>query len=330
MSKRQPFVMIPKASLKAASEAGPSAHLLLVVLYQIQNDAKPKERELFRAGAGRIGRYCGLSRRTIQAKIKKLEEVGLISIKSGRRANRSSDKEENQITLITGATIALVEGKKKKPTGATIALVEGKKRGKLTSAGDALVERANWRNHCATTSATIAPQLAQPLRSLKEVKNKETLSTLSKPKRESQKRERVEVMIQRVAKELNTPEEQVEAHWEKHRGSMAGMKSGAYATPNTFAKYMDGQPRPKPQATPEETKGRWVKVIDSAKGERAHYWSQWPDAVSQTWEDARSNEKGEFMQSIPGASYLALAEAKSNNGSTFTITPESGEIVPSV
>ena len=326
MSKRQPFVMMTKAVLNAAAKIDPSAQVVLLALYRIQSDAKPEEKELFRAGAKRIETYCGLKRATIQRKMKKLEGAGLIRIKSGRRADRTADQEANQVTLLSSLTERLVDKKENEPSSLTERLVDEEKGDKRE---DEPVSH-QLASQKGITSLTERPLLASQRGSYKDTKIKDTLSTLSKPKRESQKRESVEVMIQRVAKELNTPEEQVEAHWEKHRGSMAGMNSGAYATPNTFAKYMDGQPRPKPQATPEETKGRWVKVIDSAKGERAHYWSQWPDAVSQTWEDARSNEKGEFMQSIPGASYLALAEAKSNNGSTFTITPESGEIVPSV
>ena len=98
---RKPFVMIPKAVLKAAMKIDPYAKMLLVALYEIQSDAKPKDKELFRAGAGRIAKYCGLSRSLIQRRMKKLAEVGLIRVKSGRRANRDSDQEENQITLIT-------------------------------------------------------------------------------------------------------------------------------------------------------------------------------------------------------------------------------------
>ena len=303
MSKRRPFVMIPKDVLDAAAAIDPPAQVVHLALYRIQSDAKPKDKELFRAGAGRVARYCRLSRRTIQDKMKKLEEAGLIRIKSGRRANRDSDQEENQVTLIT-------------------------------SAGDALVPSAQLAQEMRLTSAGDAPALAQEMRSYKDTKIIDTLSTLSKPKRESQKRERVEVMIQRVAKELNTPEEQVEAHWEKHRGSMAAMNTGAFATTTTFANYMDGQPRPKPQATPEEIKGRWVRGLESAKEERALYWSKGakgvsgPKAVSATWEDASPEERGKFMESTEGATYLPLIEARSNNGKAFKVIPDNGEIIP--
>ncbi len=52
-------------------------------------------------------RHCGLSRRAVQDGIKRLAAEGLIEIKSGRRKDRKTDHEENQITLKGSAQDAL-------------------------------------------------------------------------------------------------------------------------------------------------------------------------------------------------------------------------------
>jgi hypothetical protein len=95
----RPFTRIFKADHDKALEADPLALLVYVALCRIQSDAPPEEKASFRAGAARIARHCGLSRRAIQERLRRLQRDGLIVVLSGRRENRESDHEENRITL---------------------------------------------------------------------------------------------------------------------------------------------------------------------------------------------------------------------------------------
>jgi hypothetical protein len=97
MSK--PFTRIFKDDHDKAVAAGSMALLVYLALCRIQSDALPEEKECFRAGAARIGRQCGLSRRTVQTWLHRLAGEGLVEIVSGRRKDRESDHEENRITL---------------------------------------------------------------------------------------------------------------------------------------------------------------------------------------------------------------------------------------
>ena len=103
----RPFTRIFKADHDKALEAGPLALLVYLALCRIHSDAPPEEKGCFRAGAARIARHCGLSRRAIQPRLRLLEKEQLITILSGRRKDRTSDHEENRITLKGSAGDAL-------------------------------------------------------------------------------------------------------------------------------------------------------------------------------------------------------------------------------
>jgi hypothetical protein len=103
----RPFTRIFKTDHDKALEAGPLALLVYLALCRIHSDAPPDEKGCFRAGAARIARHCGLSRRAIQPRLRLLEKEQLITILSGRRKDRESDHEENRITLRGSAGDAL-------------------------------------------------------------------------------------------------------------------------------------------------------------------------------------------------------------------------------
>lgn len=103
----RPFTRIFKADHDKALESGPLALLVYLALCRIHSDAPPEEKGCFRAGAARIARHCGLSRRAIQPRLRLLEKEQLITILSGRRKDRESDHEENRITLKGSAGDAL-------------------------------------------------------------------------------------------------------------------------------------------------------------------------------------------------------------------------------
>jgi len=103
----RPFTQIFKADHDKALEADHLALLVYLALCRIQSDAPPEDKASFRAGAARIARHCGLSRRAIQERVRRLQNDGLIEVLSGRRKDRESDHEENRITLKGSAGDAL-------------------------------------------------------------------------------------------------------------------------------------------------------------------------------------------------------------------------------
>jgi hypothetical protein len=103
----RPFTRIFKADHDKALETDSLGLLVYLALCRIQSDAPPEEKGSFRAGAARIARHCGLSRRAIQERVRRLAGEGLITIISGRRKDRESDHEENRITLKGSAGDAL-------------------------------------------------------------------------------------------------------------------------------------------------------------------------------------------------------------------------------
>jgi hypothetical protein len=103
----KPYTRIFKADHDKALELGSTCLMVFLALCRIQSDAPPEKKGLFQAGAARIMRHCGLSRRAVQDGMKRLAAEGLIEIKSGRRKDRKTDHEENQITLKGSAQDAL-------------------------------------------------------------------------------------------------------------------------------------------------------------------------------------------------------------------------------
>lgn len=106
------YTRIFKADHDKALELGPTCLLIFLALCRIQSDAPPEKKGLFQAGAARVMRHCGLSRRAVQEGMKQLAAEGIIEIISGRRKDRKTDHEENQITLLCSAQDALGSARK--------------------------------------------------------------------------------------------------------------------------------------------------------------------------------------------------------------------------
>lgn len=151
----RPFTRIFKADHDKALEVDSLSLLVYLALCRIHSDAPPEEKGCFRAGAARIARHCGLSRRAIQQRLRLLEKEQLITILSGRRKDRESDHEENRITLRCSAGDALRSARdggtgcarKKKPSPKER---ERNKRQSAESAG------AGAPAHSAATEETIS------------------------------------------------------------------------------------------------------------------------------------------------------------------------------
>lgn len=108
----RPFVQVFKTEWSKALECDSISLLVYLALCHIRSDTPPEEKGCFKAGAARIAKHCGLSRRAIQERLPRLAAEGLIEIKSGRRADRKSDHEENRITLKGSAPHALGSARK--------------------------------------------------------------------------------------------------------------------------------------------------------------------------------------------------------------------------
>jgi hypothetical protein len=109
---KRPFIQIFKTEWSKALECDSLSLMVYLALCHIHSDAMPEEKGCFRAGAARIAKHCGLSRRAIQERLPRLAAEGLIEIKSGRREDRDSDHEENRITLKSSASSALGSAQK--------------------------------------------------------------------------------------------------------------------------------------------------------------------------------------------------------------------------
>jgi hypothetical protein len=108
----RPYTRLFKAEHDKALECDSVSLLVYLALCRIHSDAPPEEKDCFKAGVARIRRHSGLSRRAIQERLPRLAAEGLIEIKSGRRADRKSDHEENRITLKGSAPDALGSARK--------------------------------------------------------------------------------------------------------------------------------------------------------------------------------------------------------------------------
>ena len=88
---------------RAIASGGVNALAVYVALCRIQSDAPPDQKGKFKAGAARIARHSGISTRSVKRYLPILAKEELIKVTSGRRKDRGSDHEENQITLLGNA-----------------------------------------------------------------------------------------------------------------------------------------------------------------------------------------------------------------------------------
>jgi hypothetical protein len=85
---------------RALAVGGTSALAVYVALCRIHSDARPEEKDSFRAGKARVARHSGCSTRTVVRVLPLLEAEGLIAICSGLRKAGQKENEENRITLL--------------------------------------------------------------------------------------------------------------------------------------------------------------------------------------------------------------------------------------
>jgi hypothetical protein len=101
--RRRPFSVIQKSEHDKALALGSTGLLVYVALCRLQSDARPDEKDCFAAGAARIAKHCGLSKRCVKSYLPLLSEEGIIEIESGRKTGAGNSNEENRITLLGSA-----------------------------------------------------------------------------------------------------------------------------------------------------------------------------------------------------------------------------------
>lgn len=158
-------------------------------------------------------------------------------------------------------------------------------------------------------------------------------------------RESLEEVKERLAREHGMEAEEVGRLWEKHVANMAKLPSGAYATPANFsnnfsslkAKHHKHQSRlaryrgvgdTAAYAEPAAPSAEKVKAaVDKAVAERAARWKQFASTTclgAPAFEEANEETRLAFMTSNEGATFLALAESWSSNGTLYTVEEETG------
>jgi hypothetical protein len=170
-----------------------------------------------------------------------------------------------------------------------------------------------------------------------------------------QRRESVEEVKERLAREHGMEAEEVGRLWDKHVANMAKLPSGAYATPANFsnnfsslkAKHQKHESRiaryrgcsnPAAYAEPlapseravEEAWPRVQAAVKRATDERAARWKQFASTTclgAPAFEEANEETRLAFMTSNEGATFLALAEEWSRSGTLYTVEEETGRVL---
>jgi hypothetical protein len=171
-------------------------------------------------------------------------------------------------------------------------------------------------------------------------------------------RESLEEVKERLAREHGMEAEEVGRLWEKHVANMeAGRAAGkvhGYATPANFCNNFDslkarhhkhqsrlaryrgvGNPAAYAEPVPSEraVEEAWPRVqaaVKRATEERAARWKQFASTTclgAPAFEEANEETRLAFMTSNEGATFLALAESWSNNGTLYTVEEETGRVL---
>ena len=100
--RHRPYTRLFKREHDKALALGRTGLLVYVALCRLQSDARPEDKEAFRAGASRVASLCGLSTRSVQDVLPRLATEGLITVHGGIQKHY----EENKVTLLGNATAA--------------------------------------------------------------------------------------------------------------------------------------------------------------------------------------------------------------------------------
>lgn len=124
--------------------------------------------------------------------------------------------------------------------------------------------------------------------------------------------------------------EEVGRLWDKHVANMAKLPSGAYATPDNFSRNFAMLKAKHPTKVSAPSRDKVKQATDRATAERAARYQQFAEATSnacRSFTFADDETRLAFMTSNEGATFLALAEEWSRNGTFYTVEETTGRII---
>jgi hypothetical protein len=163
--------------------------------------------------------------------------------------------------------------------------------------------------------------------------SKHTSLSLSPPPRgglRGQRRESLVEVKERLAREHGMEAEEVGRLWDKHVANMAKLPSGAYATPDNFSRNFAMLKAKHPTKVSAPSRDKVKQATDRATAERAARYQQFAEATSnacRSFTFADDETRLAFMTSNEGATFLALAEEWSRNGTFYTVEETTGRII---
>jgi hypothetical protein len=303
-----------------------------VLLAYAQLSSRRGNARTFPAAAELVARIAGCAIRTVHNADKQLAAAGLITIHRQKVQGRDVPR------LVTLAEVAAAP-----PVAFEVVPV------------DELPAVRQHRRQQSKRSVHTGMQVVQcNLHTLKKHSEENQIPTHNSlslsPRRAGghggQRRESLEEVKERLAREHGMEAEEVGRLWEKHVANMeAGRAAGrvqGYATPANFSNNFDslkarqqkhesrvnryhGVGNPACYAEPEVKRA----AANRAVAERTRWFNQFATTtanVPRTWDEADKDVRLQFMASNEGSNFFALAGSYSARGAYFWLDEETGEV----
>ncbi len=299
-----------------------------VLLAYAQLSSRRGNARTFPAAAELVARMAGCSVSTVHLADKHLRDAGLIVIQHQKVGGRDVPR------LVTLSEVAAAP-----PIAFEVVAAED-----LPSVRR---YRRQQSKKSSDTGVRVAVCKSDTLKKHSEENQIPTHNSLSlSPRRAGghggQRRESVEEVKERLAREHGMEAEEVGRLWDKHVANMAKLPSGAYATPANFsnnfsslkakhhkhesriARYR-GVSNPAAYHEPEVKRA----AAERAVAERTRWFNQFAATtanVPRTWDEADKDVRLQFMASNEGSNFFALAGSYSARGAYFWLDEETGEV----
>jgi hypothetical protein len=283
-----------------------------VLLAYAQLSSRRGNARTFPAAAELVARMAGCAIRTVHNADKQLAAAGLITIHRQKVQGRDVPR------LVTLAEVAAAP-----PIAFEVVAV------------DDLPAVRQQRKKAVHTGMQVVQRNLHTLKKHSEEKHnsKHTSLSLSPPPRgglRGQRRESLVEVKERLAREHGMEAEEVGRLWDKHVANMAKLPSGAYATPDNFSRNFAMLKAKHPTKVSAPSRDKVKQATDRATAERAARYQQFAEATSnacRSFTFADDETRLAFMTSNEGATFLALAEEWSRNGTFYTVEETTGRII---